>query len=95
MGFDCAACKEAQKVEYGCEQDSPIPDKWTLYDYKFQRCPVKMLTPEVNQYIYAFNMMKIGFLPSPGGWAGQANKFLEAIQILATEGAKNGRKKQT
>lgn len=93
MGFDCAACKETQKIEYGCEQDSPVPGKWQLYDVKFQRCPVKMVTPESNLMIYAYNMFRLGYLPSPGGWAEQANKFLEAIQILATEGAKNGRKK--
>jgi len=83
--LDCEACTESQKIERGCEKDSPIPDAWTVGEFTFQRCPVKELDPKTYLYLRAFNWYRRGYLPSSGGWMDQTNKFVEAVAYIEAE----------
>ncbi|MDP3790341.1 MAG: hypothetical protein Q8R48_08085 [Candidatus Omnitrophota bacterium] len=66
-------------------QDSPIPDKWRIGDYNFQRCPVKEITLDISQYIRAYNFYKNGNLPNAGGWLDQTAKFIDVVELIDGE----------
>ena len=83
--LDCHACTPDLKVDFGCEEDSPIPGIWHLDDWEFQRCPLKVVTQQSAEYIRAYNLFKTGFLPNSGGWMEQSLKFLEAVEIIERE----------
>ena len=85
------------KAERGCEEDSPIPDAWDFDGYKVQRCPLKVLDPDIYKVIQAYNYFKRGMLPNVGGWRDQSSKFVEFMEIMEREidkirKSKNGRK---
>lgn len=83
--MNCAACNENMKIERGCLKDSPIPDKWQIGNIRFQRCPKKIIDPEVQVYIIAYNFYKNGILPNSGGWLNQTAKFIEMIGLIEGE----------
>ena len=83
--LDCLSCTAEMKLEYGCEEESPIPDKWTIDGYTFRRCPKKIVTRQSIQYIQAYKFFTLGFLPSPGAWLEQSLKFISAVEIIETE----------
>lgn len=83
--LDCRACSAEQKIENGCEEDSPIPGVWKLDDWMFSRCPLKLITVETRDVIRAYSMMKLGFLPNEGGWLDQPGKLIDAFEILERE----------
>jgi len=88
LGLDCRTCKGNVKVYRGCDADSPIPGKWNIDGWKFQRCPNLMVTRESFEYIQAYNFYKNGFLPNAGGWLDQPAKLLDAFNIIDREAAK-------
>ena len=85
MELDCAKCSENQKLFYGCEEDSVIPDKWQIKEWVFQRCPIKLITQETQQYIQAYNLLQLGAWPYAQGWFRNSNKFVEAVSIIDSE----------
>lgn len=85
FGLDCKACNDNQKIERGCLEDSPIPDKWEAGEHKFSRCPLKMIKQDSFWYIRAYNFMEKGVLPRAGGWLDQSNKYIEAMSCVIAE----------
>lgn len=73
------------KIERGCVEDSPIPDVWQIGEYKFQRCPVKIVDQSVYELIQAYNFYKSGYLPNTGGWLDQSCKFIGSVQFIENE----------
>lgn len=74
-----------EKVERGCEEDSPLPDTWQVDDWTFQRCPLKLITLESIEYLKAYQLFDKGYLPNAGGWVEQPAKFLDAMVIISAE----------
>lgn len=85
LKLDCRRCSERQKLERGCVDDSPIPGKWQIDDWHFQRCPVRLITQQSLEYIKAYRMFDKGYLPNPGTWLNQSAKFIEAMEIIERE----------
>lgn len=85
LDLNCAACNEILKKERGCEQDSPIPDKWQIGEVSLQRCPLKAVDRRVFIYIKAYNFLQHGILPNTGGWLNQPAKFIEAMELIDYE----------
>lgn len=83
FGLSCKACNDNQKIDRGCVEDSPIPERWQVGDNKFSRCPLSIVDIKAYWYIRAFNFMEKGLLPRNGGWLDQANKFMEGMSIIA------------
>lgn len=85
LGLNCEKCNEFQKIDHGYEKDSPIPGKWKIGDYSFNRCPLVIMDKRANWYITAYNFLKDGILPNDGGWLDQPNKFIEAMNFIESE----------
>lgn len=81
----CEKCSDGQKKFNGCEEDSTISDRWVVRDWSFQRCPIKLITKQTNDFISAYNLMKLGMFPYGNGWLKESNKFVEAIRVIDTE----------
>jgi hypothetical protein len=73
------------KIDRGCEKDSPVPDRWQLDEYRFQRCPKKEVSADIQLFIVAYNFFKQGVLPNTGGWLDQSHKYLQAVQFIDAE----------
>jgi len=73
------------KVRNGCEQDSPEPDRWAIGDWSWQRCPIKLITPQTQDYLRAYNLLQLGITPHNCGWMRESNKFIEAMQVIGVE----------
>jgi len=83
LKLDCRTCTPNQKIERGCKKDSPIKDIWQIDDWKFQRCPLKIVTIQSLRYIEAYNFYEKGYLPNTGGWLDQSAKLLKAIKVIS------------
>jgi len=98
LGLDCHRCSEAQKVERGCVEDSPIPDKWQIDDWKFRRCPIKLITQQSYKYIEVYELYEKGVMPYGDGWLQHSTKFIDAMKIIQREvfkiGKENARKRR-
>ena len=95
MKLDCRRCTWEQKIEDGCEKESPVQGRWKLDDWEFGRCPLKLVRLQSFEYIRAYNFYKEGYLPNPGGWAEQPVKLIEAIECIekvVREGEKQEKK---
>lgn len=94
--LDCRKCSEEQRRDKGCQEDSPIPERWEVEGYTFQRCPLKLITADTNEYLKAYRLLKLMGLPNPGTWREQPYKFIEAMLIIDDQIKKieveNGRK---
>lgn len=86
----CEHCQQnpATMKENGCQEDSPIPDRWQIGKYFFQRCPKTLVTPLSVECIRAYNWMKRKYLPGNLSWDEQTVKFNEAISIIEFEVAR-------
>ena len=73
------------KEDRGCEQDSPIPGRWSIGDIVLNRCPLKSVDNRIYWYIKAYNFLEKGVLPTSGGWLDQSNKFIEAMNLITNE----------
>lgn len=67
------------------EKDYPIPGRWQLGEWKFDRCPKCYVTENVQDWFIAYEMFKNGFLPNDGGWLKQSNKFIQVVTFLSTQ----------
>ena len=83
--LDCRRCSEQEKIQNGCVEDSPIPGVWKLYDWEFQRCPLKLITYQSSEFLKAYKFYLKGYLPNPGGWLEQSIIFIKAIEIIERE----------
>lgn len=88
FNLDCRKCSELDRINNGCEKDSPIPGRWHLGDIDSQRCPRRLITIETNEMITAYNMFKDGFLPNADRWPDEPAKFIEAINAIDSEVSK-------
>ena len=66
----------------GCEKESPDPGVWEVNGESFGRCPRKMVNPEVNEYIRAYNRYDKGILMNPGSYYDQPAKLNDAIELI-------------
>jgi hypothetical protein len=87
-GLSCRNCPKDQREERGCEFDSPIPGRWQIEDFVFQRCPVKITPRESFEYLQAYGLYKDGFLPSGNGWINESPKFIQAMLTIEKQLAK-------
>ena len=85
MKLDCRRCSQTDKIEKGCDEDSPIPGVWKLKEWEFQRCPLKLVTRKSLEYVLAYIYYSNGYLPNPGGWMEQPQKLLSALEIIERE----------
>jgi len=85
LKLDCRACSDPEKIERGCEKDSPIQGAWKLGDWEFERCPLKIVTRESLDYVRAYIFFQNGYLPHAGGWTDQSAKFIDAVEIIENE----------
>jgi hypothetical protein len=83
--LDCHACSDDQKIERGCEEDSPIPGVWKLNNWEFARCPKKLVEERSVEYVSAYFFFCKGYLPNAGGWLEQPGKFVQAMVIIERE----------
>lgn len=91
--LDCRSCSENLRIDRGCKNDSPIPARWQINEWEFQRCPLSILDTGVFEYLRAYKRYEKGYLPNEGGWLDQAAKFNEAMDIIDEELAKKSEEK--
>ena len=84
LDLDCRRCTEEDRIEYGCEKDSPIEDMWSNpdFDLAFRRCPLKIIKRESWEFIDAYNFYKDKILPVSGGIDEQTCRYKEAMMII-------------
>ncbi len=81
----CEKCSDGQKKFNGCEEDSDIPERWKIREWTWQRCPVKLITPETNSFLVAYNFLQKGILPYSVGYKRETNRYVEAMRVIDTE----------
>lgn len=89
----CERCRaEPQlRVEWGCNEDAPIPLATLEYrgrQERIMRCPIKLIatTPRVPLVLEAYRWLNAHhLLPNPGGWLEQPAGLLEAFRIVEDE----------
>lgn len=79
-GHECTADCEAYK-----DQDHPIPGRWQIGKWKFQRCPSRLMDQGIVWFTRSYMFMQKGILPDTGGWMDQTNKFIEVMQFIQGE----------
>jgi hypothetical protein len=101
LGLDCRECTKQDKIERGCDRDSPITDVWKVGKYTLSRCPKRVIRPQAYKFIRAFNFLNRpgGGWPNPGTWMAQPVKLIEAMEYIhqdlesqAEEDAANAKK---
>lgn len=90
-GLNCHDCQDNQKEERGCFKDSQIPGRWQIGNDTYQRCPIKLITQQSQEYIFAYKLFKEGILPNGNCWGNETMKFLMAMQTISSEVEKDGR----
>lgn len=83
--LDCRKCTPEQKADHGFCSDSPIPKKWQIGDWTFQRCPLTLVTQQSVEYLNAYPDYKKGVLPNGPGWMDETEKFMQAMRIIDRE----------
>ena len=86
--LDCRTCSEGQKIERGCEEDSPIPGVWKLDGWEFQRSPRKIISVVSLEFLRAYFFFGKGYLPNVGGWLDQPLKYVQAMVVIEREVAR-------
>ncbi len=93
----CQDCSAAQKTEWGCTSDAPVPQ---LFDGKtLRRCPLRGLldTPDLFQELFtAWQWREKGFLPEQGAWRDQPAKLPWLLDVMdrAIEDARDAERKR-
>lgn len=65
------------------EKDYPVPGRWVIGEYSFDRCPKSQIPHETYWWIKAYEFYKNGILPSSGGWLDQSFKFNETMLFIS------------
>ncbi len=73
------------RQERGCLTDAPIPGKWNIAGTHYQRCPIRLLTPQTLWLLRIYGHYRHGFLPTSGGLFEQSNRLLQAMEIINEE----------
>jgi hypothetical protein len=81
----CEKCSDGLKKLNGCEEDSYQPERWKIREWSWQRCPIKLITPETNAFIDAYNFLQKGILPYQRGYKLNPNRYVEAMGIIGGE----------
>ena len=90
--LSCKACNKELKIDRGCTEDSPIPERWQLKEFVSQRCPLSFIDTRVYLGINAFNYHQKGATPNNIGWINESNKYSELIKFITNIiGEKNGK----
>jgi len=92
--LECRRCTNEQRIERGCDEDSPIPGYWKFDEFETNRCPVRLVTKNSLRLIEAFLYFKQGLLPNAGGWMDQPAKLFEAFEVIEAESRKIQDKKE-
>lgn len=91
LGLSCYNCNEALKKFRGCNGKPVQP---FLHDGQpLDRCPAKIIPPEVKDYIRYYAYYKKGHLPFKGGIADQPKILIEIFDILESAEIEHLRKK--
>lgn len=62
-------------------------DKWEIAEWKFRRCPKTYLTENVDEWLHAYRLFKMGYLPNGNskGWLHEANKFVRTMTFIESQ----------
>lgn len=80
MGLSCHDCNEAQKKFRGCH-DKPV-QPMLVDGIPLERCPARVIMPEVKGYIRYYNYWKKGIPIFNGGVSTYPAKLLDVFDIL-------------
>ena len=83
--LDCRKCSEEDKIERGCNHDSPIQDYWVFGKEKYQRCPIRVINNKSLIYLKAFFFFEYQRLPNRGGWLDQPMKYTQIMMFIQSE----------
>jgi hypothetical protein len=64
------------------DKDYPIPDRWIIGEYNFNRCPIVYINESVIWWIQVYMRYKNGILPSDGGYYDQTMKFIIIVEMI-------------
>jgi len=79
------------KQEWGCHEARKFPI-FEIDGEKYYQCPKKLISIESIHYLRSFTHYLNGFLLYPGGIKDQANKYLQAMELLLQLKGKDGKK---
>lgn len=77
--WDCHRCSPARQIDWGCTQNSPIPDRWQVGENTYQRCPLKAITPMTRKVLDYYPHYRAGHLPQMGGLNDQPAWLMAAL----------------
>lgn len=77
-GINCLSCTEGLKKARGCYSEVNC----SLAGIETNRCPRKFVTMKEIFRIQAYSQYKRGFLPNPGTWQDQPQKFFDFCTII-------------
>ncbi len=88
---DCTDCRDKpdQRIRWGCDADAQPPIPIQFGDERTLRCPRRPYLDDqdwFNRILEAYDWMEKGFLPNPGTWRDQDNRFISFCNVI--EGAK-------
>ena len=63
-------------------KNHPIPGRWQIDNWMFDRCPKTYITENVEYWMKAYGMFQTGRDPRSGGWFEQSNKYVEAMLFI-------------
>jgi len=86
--LDCRTCSEGQKIERGCEEDSPIPAFGNSISGSLDDVQEVLVEKRSVEYLNAFFFFGKGYLPNAGGWLDQPAKFVQAMVVIEREVAR-------
>lgn len=83
MGLECRSCDEQLKKERGCTADGMVP--FEVDGERLFRCPRSLITPISWEYIDAYSLYKVHFLPNGNAWLDESRKFIDAMIVLSNK----------
>lgn len=67
------------------DKDHPIPGRWKIDNYEFNRCPKSQIDPRVFLWTRAFTLYGQGILPNSGGWLDQTDKYISIMLFIGSK----------
>ena len=64
------------------DKDYPVPNRWVIDKYEFNRCPKSNIDQDAYTWIRAYNLYKSGVMPNAGGWLDQTDKFISIMLFI-------------
>ena len=78
--MNCQSCLSGKKTQ--CEFEVPGQEIWELNGEQYRGCPFKIVTRQSANFLRAFNLFRLGYLPNPGAWLEQSAKMLDAFEVI-------------